>query len=241
MAGRTRWRTIGPHLGALLLVLIPGAVEGHLFHRVFELPDTQLTRDYALLVRLIDYPYERFEVAAQVYRGEQRVRLRPGGFRGWLKRPLEPGLVFKAEYQVNRWAGSLEREAQRLDRAYGTTLHRRIEAGLRARDAEAVKAAGREMFAYLIRELFEVLWAHLGEAEAPPRLYAFLGRYFSVGLEAFLNLNHRARYLVLRATLDAVERTLGAADRGVPPAPEAFQQQRARFLGTLGQVVPMTW
>lgn len=220
-----------------ILLWLPGAAEGHLFHKVFELPDTQLTKDYVVLLRLIDFPYQRFELAEQVYRGEQRVRLKPGGFRSWLKRPLEPGMVFKADYQVKRWTGSLESEAQRLDETYGTALHRRIEAGLRARNAEAVRGAFREMFRYLIRELFEALWMHLGEPEAPPRLYNILSRYFSVSLEAFLNLNYRANSVVLRAVLDAVERTLGDPGRGVPPAPEVFQQQRVRFLRLLDQVL----
>jgi hypothetical protein len=232
-------RTILNWLVALLpiLILLPGAAEGHLFHKVFELPDTQLTKDYIVLLRLIDFPYERFELAEQVYRGEQRIRLKPGGFRSWLKRPLEPGMVFKADYQVNRWGGSLESEAQRLDKTYGTALHQRIEADLRARNAEAVRGAFREMFFYLMRELFEALWVHLGEPEAPPRLYNVLSRYFSVSLEAFLNLNYRASYVVLRTVLDAVERTLGDPDRGVPPAPEVFQQQRVRFLRLLDQVL----
>jgi hypothetical protein len=232
-------RTILNWLVALfpILILLPGAAEGHVFHKVFDLPDTQLTKDYVVLLRLIDFPYERFELAEQVYRGEQRVRLKPGGFRSWLKRPLEPGMVFKADYQIKRWTGSLESEAQRLDETYGTALHQRIEAGLRARNTEAVRGAFRAMFVYLMRELFGALSAHLGEPETPPRLYNVLSRYFSVSLEAFLNLNYRANYVVLRAVLDAVERTLGDPDRGIPPAPEVLQQQRVRFLRLLDQVL----
>ncbi len=224
----------------LIFVLLPGQADAHVFHQIFELPDTQLTKDYVVLIRLIDYPHERFEVAGKVYRAEQRVRLKPGGVRTWLKRPLEPGMVFKATYQVNRWTGSLEEEARRLDQRYGTTLHARIEAGLRARNAEAVKVAFREMFFYLIRELFEAIGARLEEPEAPARLYEFLSRYFSVSLESFVNINHRATYLVLRATLDAVGRTLGDPETGTPPAPEVFQQQQARFLRTLGHVLQVS-
>ena len=222
---------------AAMVVLLQGQAEAHVFHEIFELRDTQLSKDYAALIRLIDYPYERFESAEQVYRGEQRVRLKPGGFRSWLRRPLEPGMVFKADYQVTRWNGSLEEEARRLDQTYGTTLHQRIEGGLRARNAEAIKVAFREMFFYLIRELFEANWAHLQESEAPAQLYEFLSRYFSVGLESFLNINHRATYVLLRATLDSVSRAFGDPATGAPPAPEVFQQQRTRFLRTLGHVL----
>ena len=98
----------------------------------------------------------------------------------------------------------------------------------------------REMFFYLLRELFAAIWGHLGEPEAPWRLYNFLSRYFSVSQEAYLNLNHRGSYVVLRACLDAVERTLGDPDRGIPPAPEAFEQQRMRFLRLLGGVLQLS-
>jgi len=242
---RSLWRWLrcwkAPGVAALpIVVLLAGPAEAHVFHQIFELPDTQLTKDYAVLIRLIDYPYERFELAEKVYRAEQRVRLKPGGFRAWLKRPLEPGMVFKADYQLNRWTGSLEAEARRLDQRYGTTLHQRIETGLRARNAEAVKAAFREMFFYLIRDLFEAIWARLEEPEAPARLYEFLSRYFSVSLESFVNINHRASYLVLRATLDAVSRTLGDPETGAPPVPEVFQLHRARFLRALEHVLQVS-
>lgn len=232
-----RWWWLVGVAGAAVLVFPPGSADAHVFHQIFEPRDTQLTKDYALLVRLIDYPNEKFELAEEVYRGEQRVRLKPGGVRTWLRRPLEPGMVFKADYQVNRWSGSLEEEARRLDQTYGTTLHRRIESGLRARNAETVKAAFREIFFYLIQELFDAIWARLQEPEAPPQLYEFVSRYFSVSLESFVNINHRASYVVLRTTLDAVSRALGDPETGAPPAPEVFQLHRVRFLRTLGQVL----
>ena len=231
-----RWKPFGA-VAVAICVLGTGRAEAHVFHEIFEPRDTQLTKDYVTLIRLIDYPNEKFELAQKVYRGEERVRLKPGGVRSWLKRPLEPGMVFKGDYQINRWTGNLEGEARRLDQAYGTTLHQRIETGLRDRNAETVKAAFREMFFYLIRELFEALSARLQEPEAPPQLYEFLARYFSVSLESFVNINHRATYLVLRATLDAVGRTLGDPETGAPPAPEVFQLHHGRFLRTLGQVL----
>lgn len=228
-------------LPAIAVVLIAAVLlapaEGHLFHQIFEVRDNQLTKDYLVVVRLVDYPYEKFDLAEDVYRGEQRVRLKPGGFRTWLRRSMEPGMVFKADYQINRWTGSLESECQRLDRAYGTTLHRRIQTGLTAHDAGAVKAAFREMFFHLIREVFDAMEARLDQREAPAQLYEFLARYFSVSQEAFLNINHPASAVALRAVLDAIERTLGDTERGTPPSPEAFAQQRARFLRTLGQVL----
>src|SRR5262245_50828754 len=120
-----------------VLTLLPWVVaEAHLFHKVFELPDTQLVKDYRVLAQLIEYPYERFDLGASVYRGEMRVRLKPGGIRKWLTRPSEPGMVYKADYQLQRWSGTLAEEVQRLDQAYGMALHRQITAGLDRRRAE---------------------------------------------------------------------------------------------------------
>ncbi|MBI1734203.1 MAG: hypothetical protein HYR51_03420 [Candidatus Rokubacteria bacterium] len=217
----------------VLLAVIPGTAGAHLFHTVYEVPDNQLTRDYLVLVKLVDYPYEKFDVAARTYRGEERVRLKPGGFRGWLRRPAEPGLVFKAEYQLARWSGTLAGECRRLDAAHGTRFASRIETALAARQAEPVKAAFREAFVFLIAEIFDALERHLDEPEAASTLYQFLGRYHAVAHEAWLNVHDRSRAVVVRSALDAVERALGDRARGVPPAPEAFAQQRTRVLRTL--------
>lgn len=223
---------------ALSLALLPfGAAEAHLFHKVFELPDTQLTKDYWVLVRLIEFPNERFDRAAEVYRGENRVRLKPGGFRKWLTRPIEPGMVFKAGYQLRRWNGTLAEEVQRIDRTYGTALHRKIEHGLSTRNAEAVTQAFRQVFFYLISELSGAIWERLENEEAALPLYQFLFRYFSVSLEAFLAINHRLDFLVLRTTVDALGRSLGDPSRDVPPSPEMYQQHRARFLNVLAQAL----
>lgn len=236
MKARALKRLLG--CAAFLLVLLPFAVaEAHLFHKVFELPDNQLTKDYWVLVRLIEFPNERFDLAAEVYRGEERVRLKPGGFRKWLKRPIEPGMVYKADYQLKRWNGALAEEVQRVDQTYGTALHQKIKEGLRTRNAEAVKQAFRQVFFYLISELSEAIWERLENPEAPSQLYQFFFRYFSVSLEAFLAINHRIDFLVLRTTVEAVARSLGDPSRDVPPSPEMYQQHRTRFLRVLAQTL----
>jgi len=223
---------------ALALALCPWVVaEAHLFHKTFELPDTQLTKDYWLLVQLIEFPNERFELAVGVYQGALRVRLKPGGFRKWLTRPNEPGMVYKADYQLQRWSGTLAAEVQRLDRTYGTTLHQQITEGLGARQAEPVQQAFRQAFFYWLSELSEAIWGHLEHPETPARLYQFFFRYFSVGLEAFLTINHRVDYLLLRSTIEAIEPALGDSERAIPPSPEAYQQQRRRFLRVLAKAL----
>jgi uncharacterized protein YodC (DUF2158 family) len=76
-----------------LTVLATPAAEAHLFHKMYEPPETQMTRDTRLLQLLLDDPDERFELARRVWEGAERVRLKPGGFRRWLVRPNEPGMV----------------------------------------------------------------------------------------------------------------------------------------------------
>ena len=222
------------------LGVAPAAAQAHLFHEVYEVPDNQLTRDYLVLARLIDYPYEKFHLATRVYLGQERVRLKPGGFRGWLRRPSEPGMVFKAEWQLGRWSGSLAGECARIDAAHGTRLRARIEMELGAGRAEPVKAAFREVFFYLIEEIFQAIERPLDQPEATGPLATFLGRYYGVAHEAWMNVNHRERAVVLRAALDAVGRALGDPGRGVPPAPEALAQQRERVLRTLREALALT-
>src|SRR5262245_12346291 len=127
------------------VALAPLPAGAHLFHKLWEPPETQLTRDTRTLQLLLDDPAERFELARQVYEGETRVRLKPGGFRRWLIRPNEPGMVFKADYQLHRWSGSLEAEAGRIDRERGTRLGPRLDAALTDGDRGGVRAALREV------------------------------------------------------------------------------------------------
>ena len=117
------------------LVVFPAVAEAHLFHTVFELRDNQLTKDSLLVLRLVEFPDENFAMAEAVYLGEQRLRLKPGGFRTWLRRPLEPGMVFKADYQMHRWSGSVETAGPWHAIAPGLQgLDERAERGYRSED-----------------------------------------------------------------------------------------------------------
>ncbi len=215
------------------LVLAPADAAAHLFHKIYEPPETQMTRDAQVLQLLVDDPTARFELARRVYAGETRVRLKPGGFRKWLKRPNEPGLVFKADYQLTRWSGSLKAEAARIDRESGTALAARIEAGLDDHDREAVSTALRDLFVVLLDELTESLWQRLDQARTTARLYPYLSRYYSVNLEGYMNIRHPTAATTARAALDAMARALPDSDTGAPPAPEAFDKQRRRFIRVL--------
>jgi hypothetical protein len=222
----------------LTLALAAGEAPAHLFHRSWAPPETQLTRDTRTLQLLLDDAAERFELARQVYEGRTRVRLKSGGFRRWLVRPNEPGLVFKANYQLERWSGSLRAEAERIDRARGTRLQPRLDVALAARDREAARAALRELYVVLLDELLASLWERLDDAATAERLYQLVRGYWSVNLEAHLNIHHPAAAAVAGAALESMSRAIGDSETGAPAAPEAFDLQRRRFLRVLREAVP---
>jgi hypothetical protein len=222
---------------ASLLLLGPGEASAHLFHRSWAPPETQLTRDTRTLQLLLDDPAGRFDLARRVYEGE--LRGRPGaGARRWLVRSTEPGRVFKADYQLNRWSGSLKSEAERLDREHGTRLAGPLAAALATGNREGARAALREMYAVLLEEMLDALWERLDEFEPAERLYQFVLAYWSVNLESYFNIRHPVAGAVARTALDAISRALGEPETGAPAAPEAFDKQRRRFLRILREAIP---
>ena len=223
---------------AILALAAPVDVSAHLFHKMYEPPETQMTRDTRLIQLLLDDPTERFELARRVWEGTERVRLKPGGFRRWLVRPNEPGMVFKADYQLERWSSSLKEEAARLDARHGTTIHADIEAALTARNRDGVKAGLRSMYVVLLGELLGSLWERLDETETAERLYGFVLRYYTVSLEGYLNVRHPSAATTARAALDAMNRTLPDAETGAPASPQQFDQQRRRLMRVINEAVP---
>jgi hypothetical protein len=215
------------------LILLSSQADAHLFHRVYAPPETQLTRDTRVLQLLLDDPTERFELARRVYTGQTRVGSRRRDARTWLTRPAEPGRVFKADARQTRWSGSLRAEAARIDRERGTALGARLDAGLAGRDREAVRAALRGMFVVLLDELLEALWQRLDRPETATGLYPYLSAYYGVNLEGHLNIHHPHAAATARAALDAMARALPDPATGLPASPEAFDQQRRRFLRVL--------
>lgn len=224
-------------MGMLVTILVPTTAAAHLFHKNYEPPENQMTRDTRLLQLLLDDPAERFDLARRVWEGATRVRLKPGGFRKWLVRPNEPGMVFKADYQLDRWSGSLRAEAARIDQQHGSTLAARIEAGFGERNRDAVKSALRDMYVVLLTELLESLWTHLDDVVTALRLYPFVLRYYAVNLEGYLNVRQPVAATAARSALESMARALGDPETGAPPAPEAFDRQRTRFLRVLGDAV----
>jgi hypothetical protein len=210
----------------------PGPTAAHLFHQSWAPPENQLTKDTRILQRLVDDPAGSFTLAREVYEGRTRVRVK-SGFRRWLVRPNEPGMVFKAEYQLERWSGSLRSEAERIDRERSTRLHPRIETALAAGDRDGVRAALRALYVVLIEELLEALWARLDDVETASRLSGFVQAYWSVNLEGYFNVRHPGEGSVARSALDAMSRAIGDQSTGAPPSPEAFDRQRRRFLRIL--------
>jgi hypothetical protein len=229
--------TLGASLAGLLLVCGFEPAWAHLFHQSWAPPETQLTRDTRTLQLLLDDPAGRFDLARRVWTGEIRVRVKPG-VRRWLVRPAEPGLVFKADYQLNRWSGSLKGEAERLDREHGTRLAALLEGALATEDRDGVRAGLRQMYAVLLEELLAAVWDRLDDSETAQRLHQLVLAYWGVNLEAHLNIYHPAAAAVAQTALDAMSRALGEPESGAPAAPEAFDRQRRRFLRLLREVVP---
>jgi hypothetical protein len=224
-------------LAAVMAFQTASPAGAHLFHKGWEPPETQLTRDTRTLQLLLDDPEDRFALARAVWEGTARVRHKPGGFRRWLVRPNEPGLVFKADYQLQRWSGSLRGEAERIDGARGTSLARRLEAALAGGDRDGAKAVLREMYVVLIEELLVSLWQRIDEPVVAEPLYGFVLGYYAVNLEAHLNIRHPVVATTARSALDAMSRTLADGETGAPAAPEAFARQRTRFLRILRETV----
>jgi len=213
-------------VAAALLMAIPGVAAAHVDHRSYEPPDTQLTRDYALVHVLLTDPSDRFELARHVYDGKVRVRVKPGGFvRTWLRRHSEPGLVFKASYQRVRWSGSLRGEAVRIDGMRGTAIAREIEASFVERDGAGVERGLRAMFTVLLEELTGALGRHLEQPATAGRLHGYVVRYYAAALEAHLTINHPRAARAARAAL----RAMGAALN----RPAEFHKQRHRFLSAI--------
>ena len=228
------WR-VGIAVG--LLYFVPGQARAHLFHKFYEPPENQLTLDYRVVHVLLEQPDVRFEVVRSVYNGETRLRLKPGGFRRWLKRPAEPGLVWKADYQLKRWSGSLKGEVERIDQARETGLAARIDDGFARRDREAVLAAFREVFVVLLEELLGSVGRQLGDAEMMARLYPYVIGYYAVCLQAYLTIHHPSAARATHSALDGMGRAFGDPKAGMPPSPAAFQRHQRRFLRAIKEAV----
>ena len=236
-AGRRRWPLL-PAVVAVSALTAASPATAHLFHKGWEPPETQLTRDTRTLRLLLADPEDRFGLAQAVWEGTTRVRYKPGGFRRWLVRPNEPGMVFKADYQLERWSGNLRSEAARIDLARATALAPRMETALAWRDRDGAEAVLREMYVVLLDELLETLWQRLDEPITAEPLYGYVLGYYSVNLEAYLNIRHPLAATTARSALDAIGRSLADRETGAPGSPEAFARQRTRFLRVLREAVP---
>lgn len=236
MAGRRRARLL-PAVVALMILAGARSTDAHLFHKGWEPPETQLTRDTRTLRLLLVDPEDRFALARAVWEGTTRVRYKPGGFRRWLVRPNEPGMVFKADYQLERWSGSLRGEALRIDEARATRLASRMDAALTGHDRDGAEAILREMYVVLLDELLESLWQRIDDPVAAEPLYGYVLGYYAVNLEAYLNIRHPVAATTARSALDAINRSLADGETGAPASPEVFARQRARFIRILRETV----
>jgi hypothetical protein len=124
------------------------------FHTTVEPPETQLTRDYAAIRVLLKDPSGPLEHVRHIYTGTFHI---PAAIRApsSLAKNSNRAQLFKADYQRNAWAGSLQIEAHRIDRERGTTFASDIDHGLQTGDRASIEATFRGVFAVLLDDLLK--------------------------------------------------------------------------------------
>lgn len=219
--------------GALAFFVLAWAAPGeaHLFHFAnVQSRETQVARDFRLIKELTQWGTKDFALAAEVYRGELRLRER---------KPSEPGYLLKADYQLRPPTPALKVLVQAMDRRLGTSVDVEIEAALSRRDEAGLETAFRKFFYVQIEELLGALERHLAEPQTAVTLFGVLADYLFTSYEVFLALNHPGVY---RQVKDALEHLREALPRVEPPKAGAaadFERSRRRLERLLGSVTPM--
>jgi hypothetical protein len=219
------WRTFA----AALLAMMPACAIAHLFHTGAEPPVTQLSRDYVVIRILLKDPRDYFEQIRGVYDGTIKVPA-PVRSRAWLAKRPEHVMVFRGAEQRAWTSGTLRREVERIDRTRGLSLGLPIDRALAQRDRDAVESAFRDMFTVLVSELLGGIAERSEDTSTAHRLYQRAQRYYSEALEAYLVLHAPAASSLAGLALEGMGRSLGNTKTGAPPAPEAFERHRRRFM-----------
>lgn len=213
---------------AMAVLLLPAAAQAHLFHFAgLQMTETQVARDFRLIKELIEWKDKRFDVAAQVYRGE--LRRRPTS-------PAEPGFLLKARYQRTFPTPPLKVFAQEIDESYETSIDRWIENRLAARDEEGVKAGFRVLFYFHIRGVLDALVRQEDRRPVVRQLFGVVTDYLFTAFEVHLALNDRPTYLHVKDTLEHLREAAGLTD---PPRlrPSEVRRLRARLLSLLARTL----
>jgi hypothetical protein len=204
-----------------------------LLHTMSEPPESRLTRDYALIKVLLYDPDDHLSHVRQLYEGS----LRPGKSsqrQAWPRKSSEPSRLFKGAISTDPGFGSLQHEADRLDRSYGTNLIALIDAGLVARDRAALEAAFYDMFTLLVQELLSSIQQRLGDPINAARIMAHVRRYYAVGLEAHLSLRSPVSSREASTALLAMARALEDYRTGAAASSTKwFDRERRAFIRSI--------
>lgn len=219
--------------GAIALIVLAWADPGeaHLFHFAnVQSRETQVARDFRLIKELTQWRIKDFDLAAQVYLGELRLRER---------KPSEPGYLLRADYQLRARVPSLKVLVQATDDQLGTSVNGEIEAALARRDEAGLEAAFRRFFYVQIAELLGALERHLEKPQVTATIFGVLADYLFTAYEVFLALNHPRVHRQVKDALEHLREALPGVEPSKRAAPAEFERSRRRLDGLLGSVTPM--
>jgi hypothetical protein len=214
--------------------LEPGFCGASLFHTTVEPPETQLTRDYAAIRVLLKDPNGPLDHVRHIYTGTFHV---PAAIHApsSLTKSNYRAQLFKADYQRNAWAGSLQIEAQRIDRKRGTTLASAIDRGLQTADRAAVEAAFRGVFVALLDDLLASIEQRLDQTATAGRTLQHARHYYSEGLDAYLSINSATLASRANFALDAMARAIEQLIAGKSSSRDWFAQERMNFMRAISE------
>jgi hypothetical protein len=206
------------------------------FHTTVEPPETQLTRDYAAIRVLLKDPSGPLDHIQQIYTGTFHV---PAPIRApsSLAKNSNRAQLFKADYQRNAWAGSLQLEAQRIDRERGTAFAANIDNGLQIGDRASVEAAFRGIFVLLLDDLLKSIEQRLDHTAAAGRTLQHARRYYSESLDAYLSINAAALAARANFALDAMARAIDELTAGKSSSRDWFARERINFMRAINEGV----
>jgi hypothetical protein len=214
--------------------LDPAFCGASLFHTTVEPPETQLTRDYAAIRVLLKDPSGPLDHIRQIYTGTFHV---PAAIQAPspLTKSSYRAQLFKADYQRNAWTGSLQSEAQRIDRERGTTFATDIDRGLQTGDRAATEAAFRGVFVMLLDDLLKSIEQKLDQTAAAGRTLQHARRYYSESLDAYLSINSAAFAARANFALDAMTRAIEESTGGKSSSRDWFAQERGNFMRAISE------
>jgi hypothetical protein len=214
--------------------LDPGFCGPSPFHTTVEPPETQLTRDYAAIRVLLKDPSGSLDHIRNIYTGTFHV---PAAIHApsSLKKSSNRAQLFKADYQRNAWAGSLQIEAQRIDRERGTTFATDINTGLQTGDRASVEAAFRGVFVVLLDDLLNSIEQRLDQTAAVGRTLQHARRYYSESLDAYLSINSAALAARANFALDAMTRAIDESIARKSSSRDWFARERVNFMRAINE------